>query len=61
MLHIYSYLLSTKQDEATTTTTATAAAAALWEFAVHLVETLTILHVEVALLRSNTTMLVYHH
>ena len=63
MLHIYSYLLSTKQDEATTTTAATAAAAAaaLWEFAVHLVETLTILYVEVALLRSNTTVLVYHH
>ena len=58
MLHVYSYLLSTKQDEATTTTTT---AAALWEFAVHLVETLTILHVEVALLRSNTTVLVYHH
>ena len=37
MLHIYSYLLSTKQDEATTTTTA--AAAALWDFAVYFVET----------------------
>ena len=60
MLYIFSYLLSTKQDEAATTTTTTAAAA-LWEFAVHLVETLTILHVEVALLRSNTTVLVYHH